>query len=139
MLPTDHRTAGYTNSIVESYIKAAKYYVRSHDRDILPLLISTAQRCVPPTISALRQMRATSPEVIRRRNRLLSTWRSYYSALGLREGENTNHVEQPLQVDPSQTCASKACLCYGKQPWHKLRVCKGCYRRFYCNVKCQTW
>lgn len=135
---TDRRTTAHTREILNVYISAAKYYVRSQNQDILPLLVATARRCVPATMDALRQVQSTSMDVNKRRIQLLSTWRAYYSALGLREGDDTSCVEEPLRIAPWQTCTSKKCPCYGKRPCHKLRVCKGCYQRFYCNAKCQA-
>ncbi|CAL1711740.1 unnamed protein product [Somion occarium] len=37
-----------------------------------------------------------------------------------------------------QSCHFPNCLCSNKRPMHPMRVCKGCWRVFYCGKPCQT-
>ncbi|CAL1711688.1 unnamed protein product [Somion occarium] len=67
----------------------------------------------------------------------IELWQYLGRAFGLREND------APAQLFPgftscTKSCRWKDCLCSCNKPWHRLRVCKGCWRALYCSSKCQT-
>ena len=46
--------------------------------------------------------------------------------------------KRPIKTFPFVTCAYPLCHCYGKRAVHKMRVCTGCYKVYYCSRCCQS-
>ncbi|KAJ3536325.1 hypothetical protein NM688_g6853 [Phlebia brevispora] len=97
--------------------------------------IQVAYKHARETCSALRRISVTDPAIRSRKVALLGAWSQYVRKLETYV-PNLGGDHVPV-VHAWETCASKACLCHGRVPHHRLRVCKGCWQVFYCNAKCQ--
>ncbi|CAL1693876.1 unnamed protein product [Somion occarium] len=72
------------------------------------------------------------------KHRTLSEWRIFCAAVGLKEG---SRYDFELDTEPitsnEKRCYWRKCICSRRDPEHSIRVCKGCWRVFYCSSHCQ--
>ena len=134
--------ADHMISILGGYKALSSVYVSRKDQfhDVFPVLVDTAKRFIPKVLNEIREIPSTSSEVHNRKQRVFRAWESYAETLGYKGG-NIGWSHSPQWVimpyPPWETCGCQSCLCSERKPCHKLRVCKGCWKIFYCSAKCQ--
>lgn len=70
---------------------------------------------------------------------VLEQWRNIGPKLGIQHTRFSQPPSDPDDVDTGdRLCHWSGCLCHKNVPYHPLRVCRGCWRVFYCSTLCQT-
>lgn len=70
------------------------------------------------------------------RLRALKAWSFLGASLRLKENYRRS-VHPNRNWLPPKPCHWEKCLCSTVFPQHSMRVCKGCWRVFYCSARCQ--
>lgn len=68
---------------------------------------------------------------------LLESWEAMARALKLKEAHEFP-PDYRYRWQGHKPCYLDDCLCSQMRPKHPMRVCKGCWRAYYCSVRCQT-
>lgn len=92
-----------------------------------------------PTIAELRRMRVGDPAV---RNKMTTQWQVLGRAFGLTDSSQgvpiyTDTMEYDIHYE-RKNCHLSSCICHTYAGAHEMRVCKGCWKVFYCTTKCQA-
>ncbi len=110
---------------------------RVQDTRMLRKLHESASMHVSTALTAINAVSSIDPAVKERKRILISVWKSYTAALGIRNPMSVELAVEPSSLCPWEVCAWKACICHDKKAGHRLRVCKGCWQVYYCDNKCQ--
>lgn len=94
-------------------------------------------------LSRQRRLRGANPTVREVLEMFTQTWLDCGHAYELEE-ETERRIDGAAEDLASATferwkgCFYEKCVCYGRTPLHgSRRVCKGCWRTYYCGKKCQ--
>lgn len=100
-----------------------------------------------PTLMTLKSLSARPGPTQEMWECLSSFWRQTGEAFSLNPSSRDVRNPKPWPElalgwkltagDSRKGCGWKDCLCV-IAPAHPLKVCKGCWRQFYCSTKCQT-
>lgn len=94
------------------------------------------RHCWFKAMAELKQIRL---EPWRESYSVLNEWRSIGTKLGIEHTRFSKLPEDPEDVEKTdRMCNWKDCLCHKIVPYHRLRVCTGCWKVFYCSNMCQT-
>ncbi|KAI0071418.1 hypothetical protein K474DRAFT_1776178 [Panus rudis PR-1116 ss-1] len=94
----------------------------------------------------LEDMRDRSYAPGDQRYRCFQTWMAIGRLVGLDEvKEATEYAEYMAKLERrfprgrTRRCHWRDCLCSHEHPPHKMRICKGCRKVYYCSTRCQRW
>ena len=127
---------GHVIAVLMALRAEAIRYNRVQDTRMFQKLHKSASTHVSTALTAINAVSSIDPAVKERKRILISVWKSYTAALGIRNPMSVEAVE-PSSLCPWEVCAWKACICHDKKAGHRLRVCKGCWQVYYCDNKCQ--
>ena len=94
---------------------------------------------IPPAFTALKRMQVLEHPAAShgRQQQVIRALIEYAAIVHVPQKVNLANLLEP-EPTTFRTCAYSACLCAGKLPGHRLRVCSGCYMVYYCNSECQA-
>ncbi|KAI0338415.1 hypothetical protein BDW22DRAFT_1363038 [Trametopsis cervina] len=146
--------------IMELYGGSVETFRQKHMEAILRKVIIVAQRTWYPTLRKLRQHPIIGDNLQERaymsriRDHAVRTWVLFGKRLKLNEyveerrlrtlaEKGLSELDVGLQLQAiapgSRRCLWKECLCsWDAKPPHHMRVCKGCWRAWYCGPACQA-
>ena len=91
-------------------------------------------------LPVLKQLRALNIPADSEQYKWVQIWLDFGHNMGFRERFEQRLydrlIESPRDV-PRKHCHWEGCICTDKRPKHSVRICKGCYRVFYCSKQCQ--
>ena len=72
-------------------------------------------------------------------NQVIETWQLITDMLNISEHHEAigDRVEALLTVPPWKGCHYVFCVCSCVEPFHPMKICKGCWSARYCSKTCQ--
>lgn len=109
-------------------------------------VIETTRTVWYPILTRLRQLKAMRDHREQMWTYVVVLWEQFGQTCGLSSSDRLTREPVPwgshlvkLQNPRSvrRGCSLDSCMCM-MAPSHKLKVCKGCWRAFYCSERCQA-
>lgn len=119
----------------------------------MPQVFKVTQDIWYPTVKEIREfpIPLNDDQIPRMRDWALNTWLDFGKKLGFSErveARKAKAAEQTTEQKPAEkkrhrpgtrACGWKECLCsWDVKPPHSMRLCKGCWRAWYCGHTCQS-
>ncbi|CAL1703078.1 unnamed protein product [Somion occarium] len=105
------------------------------DSDLIASLRSQIGRILAPTLESLRALPISLARV-----RAIKLWTDLAKAHDIRSDVQPDEAEDVVagQLVWSRRCHWRDCVCsHTPKPNHRVHVCKGCWRTYYCGIRCQ--
>ncbi|KAI0691441.1 hypothetical protein BC835DRAFT_1307494 [Cytidiella melzeri] len=138
--------------ILDMYAISGETCRRTNIEHVMAKVFKISRELWYPTVQDIRShpIPVNNEQVVRMRDWALKTWVNFGKKLGFNERveerrfkameeQGDVRAERQPMTPGSRRCHWNKCLCsWDDKPPHHMRMCKGCWRVWYCGANCQT-